>query len=221
MGKKIIVLFLCFSTVVNAQDFSLVGKNSRGSLKGEVFKDFTSLQKYNPSMTIDYRTGTLKATGSLYKANMLNNSISHYYVGGNAEYFFSNNYSFRGDIYSLVGEKNSPYNSMLKTKQLSAGFNRHFLKKPLSPFIGVYTGVTQLHMNSLLETFAPDFNHPSVQYIPHVGISIGFQYYFYKYCHFFAEARYIHQLNPYQPTSLDEISYSAGLGFQIFTGKRK
>ena len=102
MGKKIIVLFLCFSTVVNAQNFSLVGKNSSGSLKGMVSKNVTTLLKYNPSMTIDYRTGTLKATGSLYKANMLNNSISHYYVGGNAEYFFSNNYSFRGDIYSLV-----------------------------------------------------------------------------------------------------------------------
>ena len=213
MGKKIIILFICFSTTANSQGLTgfCTNINVPKNLPCEAYEGF---------QTNENRTGTLRATGSLYKANMLNNSISHYYVGGNAEYFFHNNYSFRGDIYSLVGEKNSQFNSMLKTKQLSAGFNRHFSNYPLSPFIGVYTGVTQLHLNSKLETFVPDYNHPTVQYIPHVGIGVGVQYYFFKYFHFFAEARYIHQINPFQASSLDEISYSAGLGFQIFTTKK-
>lgn len=157
----------------------------------------------------------IKSTGSIYKANMLQSKIQHYYVGGNLEVFFHDKYSFRGDIYSLIGEKNEGDYSMKGTTQLSAGFNRHFPMKRLSPFVGVYTGMTRLHSNSYLPTFAPDLSHPTIQNITHVGLSAGVQYYFYKYFHFFAEARYTHQLSPYDNSLLDEISYSAGLGFQI------
>jgi hypothetical protein len=186
MGTKLIILFICISTFLKAQDVS----------NGE-------------------RKGLIKATGSLYKSNMLNGSISHFYLGGNSEYFFSHKYSFRGDIYLLIGETYNAGYSMKNTSLLSAGFNRNFSKGKWCPTIGFYTGVTNLHMVSLLQTFAPDFNHPTVQLIPHIGISAGVQYYFYTYFHFFAEARYVHQLNPFQPTLLDEISYTGGLGFQI------
>lgn len=187
MGKKISIVIISFFSV------------------------FTQAQ----NLVIGERKGLLKATGSFYKANMLNKSVTHYYVGGNAEYFFDNKYSFRGDIYTLIGEKNDPDYFMNGTTQLSAGFNRNFTVNKCTPFIGIYTGMTQLHLNSMLQTFAPDYTHPKVQYIPHVGLTIGAQYYFYKYFHFFAEARYIHQLNPFKQSFLDEISYSAGLGFQI------
>lgn len=161
----------------------------------------------------------IKSTGSLYKANMLQSKTQHYYVGGNLELFFHDKYSFRGDIYSLIGEKNEGNYSMKGTTQLSAGFNRHFPMKRLSPFVGLYTGMTRLHSNSYLPTFAPDLSHPTIQNITHVGLNAGVQYYFYKYFHFFAEARYTHQLSPYDNDLLDEISYSAGLGFQIPTKK--
>lgn len=206
MGTKLIILYMCISSFVSAQDLSI------GDKKGK-FKAISSYKMMDDESV--GRRGILKATGSLYKANMLNTSISHYYVGGNSEYFFSDKYSFRGDIYLLVGENNDFGYSMKNTSMLSAGFNRNFSKNKWCPFVGLYTGVTSLHMNSLLQTFAPDFSHPTVQYIPHVGVNLGVQYYFYKYCHFFAEARYIHQLNPFQPSLLDEISYSGGLGFQI------
>lgn len=197
MGKKIIILLnnvtcficICVSSFIHSQDLSI----------GE--------RKY-----------LLKATSSLYQANSLNSSVVHYYVGGNSEFFFDDKYSFRGDIYSLIGEKNDFQQSMWKTAQLSAGFNRCFSKKRWSPFIGLYTGVTRLHIRPLYESYSslvPDLSHPTIQYVPHVGINLGVQYYFYKYFHFFGEARYIHQLNPFEPTFLDEISMSAGLGFQI------
>lgn len=169
-------------------------------------------------LSIGERKYLLKATGSLYQANSLNSKVIHYYVGGNSEFFFNDKYSFRGDIYRLVGEKNDFQQSMWKTTQLSAGFNRNFSKNRWSPFIGLFTGVTQLHIRPLYEpyaSFAPDLSHPTIQYIPHVGINLGAQYYFYKYFHFFGEARYIHQLNPFKNSFLDEISFSAGLGFQL------
>ncbi len=171
----------------------------------------TFVQSQN--LSVGERKYLLKATGSLYKANMLNFDVTHYYVGGNMEFFFDNKYSFRGDIYSLIGEKGNFEYSMIKSNQLSAGFNRNFSKNNWNPFIGIYTGLTQLRFNSMLQTFAPV--DPIIQYVPHVGLTIGSQYYFYKYFHFFGEIRYSHQMNPLRNQLLDEISYSAGLGFQL------
>lgn len=194
MGKKIIALIHCAVCFMVICIFS-----------------FTQAQNIEEGE----RKGMIKSTGSLYKANMLQDNIQHYYVGGNSEYFFHDKYSFRGDVYVLIGENNEGNYSMKRTAQLSAGFNRNFTVNKWSPFIGVYTGMTRLHSYSLLETFAPDLSHPTIQNITHVGLNAGVQYYFYKYFHFFGEARYTHQLNPYEVGLLDEISYSAGLGFQI------
>ncbi len=186
MGKKLIFVFVCLSSVLQAQDLA----------KGE-------------------RKFLLKATGSLYKANQLRSNLQHYYVGGNLEYFFADKYSFRGDIYTLVGERNNVNFSMRSTTQLTAGFNRHFAVNGWSPFVGVYTGMTQLHSSPIIQDFVTEKAHPDIQYIPLVGITAGVQYYFYKYFHFYAEARFTHEVSPYASVSIDEISYTAGLGFHI------
>jgi hypothetical protein len=187
MGKKIILFLMIFqSLVIQAQDYS-----------------------------ISERKGTLKATGSFYPSRRLDSKVVNYYVGGNAEYFFHNNYSFRGDIYGLVGQKSPLSNSSLKTSFiLNYGFNKHFVKNRFNSFVGIYTGMTCFKKNEMdLQTFVAV---PSdVQYVPNVGLTIGTQFYLYDYFHFFAETRYIHHRSPYSNGNIDEISFSAGLGFQL------
>ena len=177
MGKKIILFLMIFqSLVIQAQDFS-----------------------------ISERKGTLKATGSFYPSKRFDAQVVEYFVGGNAEYFISNNYSFRGDIYGLVGQMKMASDANLNTSYiLNYGFNKHFVKNRFNSFLGVFTGMT-CFKKSFLE----------LQYVPNVGLTIGTQFYFYDYFHFFAETRYIHHRSPYSNGNIDEISFSAGLGFQL------
>jgi hypothetical protein len=158
---------------------------------------------------------SVKMTGSFYKANSLQTLLQHYYLGGNTEVFFSDNFSFRGDFYSLVGSRNEGNYTLRGTSLIFVGFNRHFNRKNWSPFLGAFTGISRLQSQSLLETFTPDLSHASVHYVPALGMLIGLQYNVHPYFYFFTEARLTHQKDPYGTGFMDEISYSAGLGFSI------
>jgi hypothetical protein len=176
---------------------------------------------FTQDVLIGERKMILKNTASFYRSNSLNSDVVHYYLGGHQEIFFSDKYSIRGDLYSLLGEIHPHDYSMKNSQLINIGFNRNFTKKRFSLSTGVFTGVSILSLRSLNETFAPDLTHPKYECDPIFGLNLGAQYFFHKHFHFFVEMRYVHQENPFSASYLDEIMYSAGLGFQTSLKKRK
>ena len=176
---------------------------------------------YSQDVSVGERRMLAKFTASFYKANLINTKTGHSYIGGNLEFFLHDKYSVRGDVYSLIGETNAVGYSTVGTVQMGIGLTRNFTNKRCSPFVGVYAGGSRMILNSLTPTFAPDLTRPRIQFVPMVGLHAGIQYFVSKNFHFFVEARYVHQLNPFSTKLMDEISYTGGLGFQISTKKNK
>lgn len=178
---------------------------------------FVSLSIYSQEVLKGERNGLLKATASFYPSKYINSNLKQDYLGGNAEYFFHDKFSFRGDVFQSLNDVQNTSFSMLGATKLTFGFNKHFSKGKWSPFVGIYTGVSRLIEKSTLPSFAEI--PPQVELLPVSGLMVGTQFYFYKYFHFYIETRYTHQMNPFREGKLDDISFTAGLGFQLSTRK--
>lgn len=129
------------------------------------------------------------------------------FLNGETEYFVEDKISIRGEFYYAL--KNSNY--VFSNSQILFGGVYHFSFGKLDLNIGLQPGVM------LVDQL---FTGPKL--LPTLGAFTGANYYVWDYFHFFGNLRYIKATNndnSYSP-KLDQIVFSAGLGFQLHTRKK-
>jgi hypothetical protein len=162
--------------------------------------------------------GVLAFGSTITPSKMLNRDENNYYVSGFAEYFLDSKISFRSDNYIFVdGSSDVPF---LKSAFRSYfGVAYHFSKGNWDNTLGFQPGITlmQLPETSYGQESAVDFS-------PSIALRFGTGYYVWKYFHFFANATYVRSKVSgvaFGPHQTDEFMFSAGLGFQIPTKRKR
>jgi hypothetical protein len=166
----------------------------------------------------------LKFNLGLSQSSMINYSNQNLYFDGSLEYYASENVSFKGNCLWFIDSRNT--DPIIKQNSVILfGSAYHFVKKNHDISLGFQPGFTYA---------APEFRseHPQVMIFeqnyparvtPVVGFNVGYTYYFAKYCNFFVNAQYL--FSRYRGAlggsiNLDELMFSGGLGFQLFTRKK-
>ena len=101
--------------------------------------------------------------------------------------------------------------------RLYVGVFRHFGKGNLRWYNGIQAGTT-------VTNYADNFLLERKTYVaPSFGIKTGLAYYVWDYFHFFADISYVNSTlrgASFGSQHMDELFFSAGLGFQIQTRKQ-
>lgn len=206
MLKKIIILaFICFSFEVKSQEIS--GQYIHKHL--------------------------VRSTLAIVPGYMFKDNLSNVYINGNVEYYLDNVISFRGDGNYMMGSTGFSEDSIgLKNNHsLMLGPVFHFQTKGhFDPYVIAQPGLayTSSYRQTYVGGFIDEDSKIIVNYkerISPVGtVGLGFNYYFQRFAHLFAETRYVygtHVSNAPSPISLQELRFTFGLGFNLFIIKEK
>lgn len=163
--------------------------------------------------------GLLSASATFSPSIMLNRSSNNFYLSGFAEYQLDRKVSLRSDnfYYLNSSEENSFVSDAFRTY---FGAFYHLNQKGYENWdvkLGFQPGIVFMRTN--------EWNNGEVQTSrtianPSFAMSIGFDYYVWKYFHFFTNVSYLNSKIgglPSGPQKTDELIFSAGLGFQIKT----
>jgi hypothetical protein len=166
--------------------------------------------------------GLLRA-GLSFELGLQNENTQNLYVCANLEYFPSSFIGVRGDIRGHVGATGErPRFSM--NHQMLAGLDFMIpTGLDLVPVIFIQPGVALSQSSEYFLTNTDGSYSYEITASPLFSIGAGLQYYAPTIFHVFLEARYTigqHQVSS-GSTYLDEISFSFGLGFHLWTNKRK
>jgi len=176
---------------------------------------------YPRSNEIYFRPGLVKASATITPGRMLQNKANSIYLNGFLEYVVDNNYSFRGEIFQFVDARystNSTFTNPNYMNRIYFGGFRHFGKRNFKIATGVQMGV-------LMADY--DYSSPTERqfYVaPSFAFKVGADYYVWDFFHFFANLTYVNSNIRGTQTGthkMDELLFSAGLGFQINTVKSK
>jgi hypothetical protein len=167
-----------------------------------------------------FNKGLLKASATISPGRMLQNKANSIYISGFLEYALDSKYSFRGDVFQFVDAIYSD-GSLLEPNfmnRLYFGAFRHFGKKNLKFYSGVQAGMSFMqyyHSFSQGRKFSVE---------PSFALKAGTTFYVWKYFHFFADLTYVNSTTRglmFGSQKMDELIFSAGLGFQINVIKKK
>jgi hypothetical protein len=141
------------------------------------------------------------------------------YLHGTAEYYFSERFSARGDIFYFVNkDKNTP-GGMKHNHCIETGFGWHIWKgSMIDPYIGFSGGL------NLAQVYPMDLSNGTITVIdynmpahldPIWGPRIGCNFYGQRIFHYFVEVHYV--MGSYRPPigpslSINELRVSVGLG---------
>lgn len=168
--------------------------------------------------------GLLAASATLSPSILLNRTSGNFYLNAFAEYHLDRKISLRSDTYLFLnGLGDQPF---LKNGARSYfGVNYHLNQLAVQNWdvkIGFQPGLVYAqHANyDATEEVSPS------RYVlsPSFSLNLGADYYVWKYFHFFANIAYVNsQMRGLEngPEKLDELIFSAGLGFQIRTYQNK
>jgi hypothetical protein len=136
-------------------------------------------------------------------------------LSGDIEYYLNEKVSIQGEG-SIFLSSFASQSRVNENSQLYGGINYHFTEnKKADVFLGMQPGVSFFKLNNLNQE--PEINkNPEV--IPLISFSGGLNYYVGSIFHFFLHARYIQGQtigNPQARFSINEIRFSAGLGFNL------
>lgn len=202
--QKIILLLLCFSSVIYAQQ-----ENTQFIHKHLVRVDASIVAGY------------------LFKEN-----INNVHINGSAEYYVDNIVSIRGSASYLLGSSGLTADSMgLKDfHSIYIGPVFHFQTKGhFDPYLILQPGLayTSSYKGNYASLNTVDENtkkfYPGVL-SPLATAGLGFNYYFQRFAHLFVETRYVygrHLSQAPSPISLQELRVTFGLGFNLFIIKDK
>jgi hypothetical protein len=151
---------------------------------------------------------------------MLQNQANSINLSGFLEYVVDKNYSFRGDVIQFIDAGYSSKTLIEPTFQnrLFFGAFRHFGQNNLKFYTGLQIGTTITTYNQ--SWFTGNRTHVS----PSFAVKSGVSYYVWKYFHFFADLTYVNSTlrgTSFGSHKMDELIFSAGLGFQINVKKNK
>lgn len=166
--------------------------------------------------------GLLSASMTFSPGTMLNRDQTNFYLSGFAECQMDHKVSLRGDTYIFLNaSSDQPYvNEALRTyfgafyHLNQQGFGNWDVK------IGFQPGITYMKRSTYDALGESVASEPWLS--PSFSVSIGADYYVWKYFHFFANLAYVNSSLrglPGGADRTDELLFSAGLGFQIRTRK--
>lgn len=164
--------------------------------------------------------GVLSASATFTPGIMLNRDRVNYHLHGFAEYHFNRSVSVKSDSYLYL---NSPSEEFPDLKMIRSNFGLfyHLNQMPGGHWdvkIGLLPGVTYAENAQFL--YGKEIRTTSLA--PSLSAAIGFDYFVWKYFHFFSQVSFVHSTLrglPYGSERMDEMLFSFGLGFQIPTRK--
>lgn len=166
-----------------------------------------------------FQPGLIKASATITPGRMLQNKANSIYINGFLEYVVDKNYSFRGEIFQFIDanySSNSSFSNPNYMNRIYFGGFRHFGKSNFKITTGAQMGVLMVDYDYSL--FEKQF------YVaPSFALKIGADYYVWDYFHFFANLTYVNSKirgSKVGEHKMDELLFSAGLGFQVNTIKR-
>ncbi len=161
------------------------------------------------------RPGLIRAQATISPSLMFSTSESHFYLHGNIEGYIHKNISLAGEAYYYLGNLSSEESLFQLNHSIHFGSSWHFTKKNNDLYIGIQPGISITKLNN--------FRLPierSLGINPIFSSVIGYQYYVNNFFHFFIQTRLIIGNHNYDiHAKLNELRFSAGLGFNIHTIK--
>jgi hypothetical protein len=167
-----------------------------------------------------FKRGLLKASATISPGKMLQNKANSIYISGFLEYALNDRYSLRGDVFQFVDASYSDASLLepLFMNRLYFGAFRHFGKKNLKFYLGAQHGMTFMQ-------YYHSYNQGNkFSVAPSFSLKVGTTFYIWKYFHFFADVTYVNSATRglvFGAQRMDELIFSAGLGFQIKVKKAK
>ena len=178
---------------------------------------FISLASITSAQEESYiQPGLLAASLTFSPSTMLNHSDKNFYASVFAEYMLDKQFSFRSDSYVFL---NSESDAPLIQNGLRSyfGIAYHVNKGNWDASLGFQPGITVMN-------FDANSSNLKTSVKPSAALRLGTTYYIWKYFHFFANLSYTRSkmtVIDRGPLQTDELIFSAGLGLQIQTKKRK
>jgi hypothetical protein len=176
-------------------------------------------EKLNQTKTSYFRPGLLKVSATISPGRMIQNDANTINLSGFLEYVLDKNYSLRGDVIQFL-DANFGSNALIIPEfenRLYVGVFRHFGKGNFRWYNGIQAGTTIVNYKNNLSLESKTNVSPSF------GIKTGIAYYVWDYFHFFADFTYLNATlrgANFGSQRMDELLFSAGLGFQIQTKKQ-
>jgi hypothetical protein len=159
------------------------------------------------------RPGLIRSYLTITPSAMLGTPLNHIYLHGNLEYYINEKYSFSGDSYVYAGQQRPDVQRFDYVHSSFFGMNRHFTKGNHDFYIGFYPGFGVSRLSSANINLPVERNE---EISPLLGFGAGYNFYFYKFFHFFAHNRIVLGSNLQdEPVSLNETRFSVGLGFNL------
>lgn len=177
-------------------------------------QEFPGLNPTKIEIQSYFGSGLIKASATIAPGRMIQNHANSINLSGFLEYVVDKNYSFRGDVIQFIDAGYSSKTLIEPTLQnrLFFGAFRHFGKNNLKFYSGLQMGTTITTYNQSWLTG----NRTHVA--PSYALKSGVSYYVWKYFHFFADLTYVNSTlrgTSFGSHRMDELVFSAGLGFQI------
>lgn len=170
------------------------------------------------SIPVNYRVpGTLGASATFTPGIMLNQDRTNFYLSGFAEYHLDRKISWRSDNYFYLNSPSAEFSDVTPLFRSYFGAFYHLNSSVSGNWdvkIGFQPGISVLEKNNNL----PAIDASSRALMPSFAVSIGFDYYVWKYFHFFSHLSYANAtMRGASNGSIktDELLFSLGLGFQI------
>ena len=176
------------------------------------------------------RKGLIRSMGTISPGILLKENVSTISIYGTLEGYISDNISLRGDSYFYVKGKDNAGNDPFEFNHSTfSGASYHFkTKNHFDPYFAVEPGISITQTSVICPDVAIQGNYCSgatyTSVNPLISSAIGFNFYFQKLFHLFAEGRYIsgnYLSDASSPKSLNELRFSFGLGFNINVLKKK
>lgn len=174
-----------------------------------------------PTETPLYFTpGLLKVSATISPGRMLHNHANSIYLSGFLEYIIEDSYSLRGDVFQFI-DGSFTTKSLIEPvfqNRLFFGAFKHFGKNNLKFFSGIQMGTT-------ITTYNQSWLSGNRTYVaPSFAVKSGLSYYVWNYFHFFADLTYVNSIlrgTSFGSHKMDELIFSAGLGFQVPLKKKR
>lgn len=166
--------------------------------------------------------GLLSASATFAPGFMIHSVQTNYHLNAFAEYHINQKVSVKSDSYWFL---NSPNANTFDLKMLRSQFGMFYhFNENYSNWdvkLGLLPGVMYSQRAELLPT---DGVIRINSVAPSLSVAAGFDYYIWKYFHFFSQVSYVHATARglyHGPQRMDEVLITAGLGFQIPTRRPK
>jgi hypothetical protein len=166
-----------------------------------------------------FQPNLLKTSATISPGRMLHNRANSIYLSGFLEYLLDKNYSLRGDVFQFIDAQYTSQ-SLIEPyfqNRLFFGVFKHFGRLDFKFYSGIQMGTT-------ITTYNQSFlNGNKTRVEPSFSLKAGATYYIWKYFHFFADVTYLNSTlrgTSFGSQIMDEVIFSAGLGFQIKVKKK-